>query len=377
MTNKEKGILGLVIAGAVLLLALIGFFMITENIEPGFVGYVYDRTIDPDSPEDNVVPVLQGTSVIDKPRYGLVFLNPFTQEMYISPTTVVSRSWTRTTQEGSNQDDSIAAGTIESKNVPVDIYLSVQPSDVGKIIKNWGVDRSFESIVDDELYGVMKGEVKKVTRKVSVYNFQAKVEEMQKEIFENLDKVLQTRYGIKLVRFEFGNVHIPRDILEEIEKKTKAINEVELAELDAQRQAEVNEKEVARQEAESKQELIKRKAETDAAAYEKERYAKAKALAREQEADAEAYAIRKKAQAQKDAAKDKLEAAKLEKEAELQRQMAFTDKYFADRELDLQTDAVKSINDKLEIIVAPEGGNGIGSIPGTLSILDKINKGIK
>jgi len=377
MTNKEKGILGLVIAGAVLLLALIGFFMITENIEPGYVGYVYDRTIDPDSPEDNVVPVLQGTSVIDKPRYGLVFLNPFTQEMYISPTTVVSRSWTRTNQEGSNQDDSIAAGTIESKNVPVDIYLSVQPSDVGKIIKNWGVDRSFESIVDDELYGVMKGEVKKVTRKVSVYNFQAKVEEMQKEIFNNLAKVLQTRYGIKLVRFEFGNVHIPQDILEEIEKKTKAINEVELAELDAKRQAEVNAKEVAKQEAESKQELIKRKAETDAAAYEKERDAKAKALAREQEADAEAYAIRKKAQAQKDAAKDKLEAAKLEKEAELQRQMAFTDKYFADRELDLQTDAVKSINDKLEIIVAPEGGNGIGSIPGTLSILDKINKGIK
>ena len=377
MTNKEKGILGLVIAGAVLLLALIGFFMITENIEPGYVGYVYDRTIDPDSPEDNVVPVLQGTSVIDKPRYGLVFLNPFTQEMYISPTTVVSRSWTRTNQEGSNQDDSIAAGTIESKNVPVDIYLSVQPSDVGKIIKNWGVDRSFESIVDDELYGVMKGEVKKVTRKVSVYNFQAKVEAMQKEIFENLDKVLQTRYGIKLVRFEFGNVHIPQDILEEIEKKTKAINEVELAELDAKRQAEVNAKEVAKQEAESKQELIKRKAETDAAAYEKERDAKAKALARKQEADAEAYAIRKKAQAQKDAAKDKLEAAKLEKEAELQRQMAFTDKYFADRELDLQTDAVKSINDKLEIIVAPEGGNGIGSIPGTLSILDKINKGIK
>jgi regulator of protease activity HflC (stomatin/prohibitin superfamily) len=362
MNIKQKGFIGLIVFGILVVLAGVGFFMVTDNIEPGFVGYIYDRTIDPDNPGENSVPVLEGTSVINQPRYGLVWLNPFTQEMYISPTTIISRNWTKNEQEGSKQDDSIEAGTVEGKNVIVDIYMSVQPENVAKIIKNWGVKKDFETIVDDELYGVMKGEVKKVTRKTSVYNFQAKVSDMQTEIFENLRGTLSDKYGIKLIRFEFGNILVPREIQEEINRKTSAINEVELAELDAQRQAEVNAKEVARQEAESKQELIQRQAAADADAYEKER-----------KADAEAYSIERKAEAIKMAANNKYEAAILEKKAELEKQQAYTDVYFADRKLDLQTKAVTSINDKMKIIVTPEDGSGIGSMPGIMGILNEIS----
>lgn len=359
----KKGIIGLIALGVLLLLSMIGFFLITENVTPGYVGYIYDRTLDPENPENNDVPVLEGTSVINQPRYGLVWINPFTQELYVAPTTIISRNWTKNKQEGSPTDQSIKAGTIEGKNVDVDIYLSVQPKDVGKIIKNWGVKRRFEDIVDEELYGVVKGEVKKVSRKISVYDFQAKVAEMQKEIFENLAEVLDTKYGISLVRFEFGNVDPPEEIVAEINKKTEAINKVELAELDAKRQAEINKKNVAQQQAESEKELIKRQAEADAAAYE-----------RKMAADAEAYEVERKAEARKKAAQDLFEAAVLEKEAELEKQKAYTDAYFRNLQMQVQLEAVRNINDKVKIIVTDESGAGIGSIPGIKAILDELTK---
>jgi len=39
MNNKQKGFIGLIVFGILVVLAGVGFFMVTDNIEPGFVGY--------------------------------------------------------------------------------------------------------------------------------------------------------------------------------------------------------------------------------------------------------------------------------------------------------------------------------------------------
>lgn len=331
--NKNK-IVGLVSIIVVSLLGLFGYMITHTNIKAGFVGYVYDRTLKPDDSR-----VIQGTSVIDKAVTGRIGINPLTQEVYTYPTTVVSRSWTKD-GELKDQDQAFIVGTKEGQNVVVDIYMSVQPQDVGKIIKIWG-GQDFETIVDRELYGLAKGKASIITQNYSVYNFQASKSTMQKEIFDSLSTDLKEKYGILLVRLEMGNTVLPADIQTKINEKASAINAVELTKLEKERQDVENEKIVALQKAESQKELIQK----------------------QMSADANSYEITKKAEANESAAKMELETAKLKKQAELELQQTYTDSYLKNREISLKYEAIKALNERLTVVIDNGDGTGLSSIP--------------
>ncbi len=347
-----KKFIASVIAVGVLVIGLLVCYLVThETIQAGYVGYVYDRNV---RGGDNVI---EGTSVINVERTGRIRINPITQEVLKYPTTITAKNWTAP-EEGDNkgEDWSMQIPTREGKNVDADIYISVRPTDIAKIIKSFGT-KSFDSIVDNDIYGLTKGKVSIVSQKYSVYDVQASRSEVQSESFDILANELSDTYGVELVRLEIGTLKLPEDIQKKIDQKTDAQNQVELARLERQKQDEVNQQVVDQQKAQSEKETLERQAKADAAAYEKEKAAEAELKAQESKLKV---------------AELQVQQAKLEKEAELEKQKSYTDEYFRDKQLENEEAAIKAINSNLEIIVTDGSGSGLSSLVGLERILNAI-----
>lgn len=325
-----------------------------ETIPAGFVGYVYDRNARQD---DNVIP---GTSVINEARTGRITINPITQDVLTYPTTIVSENWTNESEGDSwnGNDMSMQIASQEGKNIDADIYLSVKPTDIEKIIKSFGT-KKFDDIVNNDIYGLAKGKLSSVSQAYSVYDVQSSRTEIQKQVFDILSATLNDVYGVELVRFEIGTLILPADIQEKIDQKTQAQNEVELAKLERQKQDEINQQIVDEQKAQSEKELLQRQAEADAAAYEITKAAEAQVTAQEAEVKI---------------AELKVEQAKLEKEAELEKQKSFTAEYFRDKELDVQAQAVQAINSSVKTIITSGEGEGYGGLVGIKEVIDSVGK---
>lgn len=351
--TKIKVITTAIIVGIVAIFGLVSFAACTENIGTGYVGYKYDRTI-PNGSERTI----EGTSVIDEQLTGLIWLNPFTQEILRYPTTIVSRNWTGLAEGDNKEDWSMTVGTNEGKNIDVDVYISVKPRNIGLIIKNFGT-KSFDSIVDDDIYGLAKGKLSVITQNYSVYNIQSTRSEIQTETASILAETLLNTYGVELIRFEIGTLSLPADIQTKIDEKTNAINEVELAKLQRQKQDETNQMIVDQQKAESEKELVERQTKADAAAYEKQKAAEAELTVAENKIKV---------------AEAEVEVAKLEKEAELEKQKSFTEQYFRDKTLDVQLKAAEAINGSVQTIITDGDGNGYAGLIGIKEILDSINE---
>lgn len=349
-----KGFVAVLVSAVILTLAiLVGYSVTHETIPAGYVGYVYDRTAKPD--EDDVI---EGTSVINQERTGRIKINPITQEVLTYPTTIVSKNWTCIAEGDNRTDMSMQMATKEGKNIDADVYISVRPIDIGKIIKSFGT-KSFDTIVDNDIYGLAKGKMSSVTQAYSVYDVQSSRTEIQQEVFSILSTNLENIYGVELVRFELGTLNLPQDIQSKIDQKTEAQNEVELARLEREKQDEVNQQIVDAQKAQSEKELLQRQTEADAKAYEVTKEAEARLAAQ---------------QAEVDIAKLQVEQARLEKEAELEAQEAFTDNYFRDKELDVQMEAVKAINSSVKTIITSGDGEGFSGLVGIKEILDGIKQ---
>jgi regulator of protease activity HflC (stomatin/prohibitin superfamily) len=334
------------------ILGIIAYNVTHETIPAGFVGYVYDRTARAD---DNVIP---GTSVINEARTGRIRINPVTQDVLTYPTTIVSENWTNESEGDSwnGTDMSMQIASQEGKNIDTDIYISVKPIDIEKIIKSFGT-KKFDSIVNNDIYGLAKGKLSSVSQAYSVYDVQSSRTEIQQQVFNILSETLSDIYGVELVRFEIGTLILPADIQEKIDQKTQAQNEVELAKLERQKQDEINQQIVDEQKAQSEKELLQRQAEADAAAYEITKAAEAQVTAQE---------------AQVKIAELKVEQARLEKEAELEKQKSYTDEYFKDKELDVQKAAVEAINPSIKTIVTSGNGEGFEAIIGLKEVLEQV-----
>ena len=337
----KKFISAITLSVIIAVIGVVGYVLTHETIPAGYVGYVYDRTA---SEKDNV---LEGTSVLDAERTGRISVNPMTQTVLTYPTTIISKNWTALDEGDNKVDMSMQIASKEGKNIDADVYISVRPVDIAKIIRTFGT-KSFDSILDNDIYGLVKGKLSSVSQSYSIYDIQASRTEIQSSAFNILSEILNDTYGVELTRLEFGTLVLPADIQAKIDQKTQAQNEVEMAKLDRQKQDEINQKIVDQQKAESEKELLERQAKADAAAYEKKAAAEAELAAAQLE----------------------LEQAKLEKEAELERQKAYTDAYFRDKELDNELAAAKAINPNIETIITSGGGEGYGALVGLGRVLD-------
>ena len=194
-----------------------------------------------------------------------------------------------------------------------------------------------------------------ITQNYSVYDIQSSRSAIQNETAEILSDTLLNTYGIELVRFEIGTLSLPQDIQAKIDEKTNAMNEVELAKLQREKQDETNQMIVDQQKAESEKELVRRQSEADAAAYEKEKAAEAELVVAENKVKV---------------AEANVEVARLEKEAELEKQKSFTSEYFRDKELEVQLAAVEAINPSVKTIITDGSGEGYAGLVGIKEILE-------
>ena len=344
-----KKVFAAVVLAAFLAIGGIVVFLLThETIPAGYVGYIYDRTA-----RENVI---EGTSVLAVERTGRVRINPFTQDVLTYPTTIIAKNWTSLDEGDNKVDMSMQIASEEGKNIDADIYISVRPMDIAKIIKSFGT-KSFDSIIDNDIYGLTKGKLSTVSQKYSVYDMQSSRTEIQNAVFAVLSETLEEVYGVELVRFEIGTLVLPADIQQKIDQKTQAQNEVELAKLERQKQDEINQQLVDEQKAQSEKELLQRQAKADASAYEKKAAAEAELAAQE---------------AKVKTAELQVKQAELEKEAELERQKAFTPEYFRDKELEVEKAAVQAINPSVQTIITSGDGEGYGALIGLNRILDTI-----
>lgn len=364
----KKFITALVLILVCLVGGLIVYAATHETIPAGYVGYVYDRTAGPDDD------VIAGTSVLNMQRTGRIAINPVTQDVLTYPTTIISKNWT-CLEEGDNKEDmSMQIASREGKAIDADIYISVRPVDIGKIIKSFGT-KSFDSIIDNDIYGLSKGKLNGVTQEYSVYDIQASRTEIQQKVFDVLKGVLNDVYGVDLIRFELGTLVLPEDIQLKIDAKTEAQNEVELAKLERAKQDEINQQVVDQQKAQSEKNTILRQAEADAKAYEVEKQAKAQIEAQKSEAEVARIKREEKEAEQRtqvEIARMKVEEAQLKKEAELESQKTLTEEYFRDRELDVQEKAVSAINGSVKTIITSGDGEGYSALIGIKEIVDSI-----
>ena len=116
---------------------------------------------------------------------------------------------------------------------------------------------------------------------------------------------------------------------------------------------------VDQQKAESEKELVRRQSEADAKAYEKQKAAEADLLVAENNVKV---------------AEADVEMARLQKEAELEKQKSYTEEYFRDKELDVQLEAVKAINPSIETIITDGSGNGYAGLVGIQKILESLGE---
>ena len=350
LSYMKKFITALTVIAVFLIGGIIIYSATHETIPAGFVGYVYDRTA---GSGDNVI---EGTSVLDEERTGRIRINPVTQDVLKYPTTIVSKNWTSLAEGDNKVDMSMQIASKEGKNIDADIYISVRPVDIGKIIKSFGT-KSFDSIVDNDIYGLCKGKLSGVTQSYSVYDIQSSRTEIQQKVFDILFDTLREVYGVELVRLELGTLNLPQDIQSKIDQKTEAQNEVELARLEREKQDEVNQQIVDQQKAQSEKELLQRQTEADAAAYEVTKQAQAKLEAQEAEVEI---------------ARLKVQEAELEKQAELESQATYTEAYFRNRELDIQEAAAKAINNSVRTIVTSGEGEGYSGLVGLKEVLKEM-----
>lgn len=346
-----KGIIALVLTVIVAVIGIIGYNIFYEVLDPGYVGYIYDRSA---NAEDNVIP---GTSVLNEQHTGRILINPVTQSIQEYPTSKISVSFTGPEENDWNgKDMSITVVTSDGKKVDMDVYLEIQFVDIPKVIQSFAT-KKYATIIDENVYAITRGRLNSLSQEISVYDIQTQLEAMRTAAEEAIGTELFESYGIQLCYLELGAPNLPEDIQQKIQEKTDAVNAVELAKLERQKQDEINQQIVDQQKAQSEKEKLQRQADADAAAYERERAAEAELAV---------------AEAQVKIAEQELEVAKLEKEAALEAQKAYTEDYFRDKELDVQRAAVEAINPSVKTIITSGDGEGFSGLVGVKEILNSI-----
>ena len=71
-------------------------------------------------------------------------------------------------------------------------------------------------------------------------------------------------------------------------------------------------------------------------------------------------------------AEQELKIAELNKQAELEKQKAYTKEYFENKKLDVQQSAVEAINPSVKTIITSGDGEGYSGLVGVKEVLDSI-----
>lgn len=251
--KKFFGAVGAVI-GIIFLIIL--FFSCTENITPGNVGVIYDRT------------VRSHGGVLQTPKTGFIWVNPITQRVAEYPIATRTVYLTKAKTEGSEGDDSFALPSKEGQSMSVDINFSYS-IDAAKAPMLYAKFRGQDIEVIEQSY--IRSNIKSAMQDVSgTYSILEIYGEKRSEIAAKAMKLAAKRLGdcgIVMETLNFGDIRPPESVRVAISSKIEAMQRVDTAK--AQNQQAKIDADTAKTQAEGEANAILAKANAQAEANKK------------------------------------------------------------------------------------------------------------
>lgn len=218
-TSKiSKPKLGALIWAAGIMFALFLFFSTFENIKPGWVGVVYDRTQH------------ENFGVLPDIKTGFTFINPVTQSIIEYPVATRTVSLTKHQEKKEVVDESMSLPTVEGQNLSADINFSyhVDPAKAPILytkFRGLSIDVIEESFIRSNLRSTLQN----VSGRYSVLDaYGSKRAEITHEAQGEAQAFFEES-GIVLENLNFGDVRLPDSIANAVQAKINAIQAAETA----------------------------------------------------------------------------------------------------------------------------------------------------
>ena len=199
----------LLVVGLVALVLLGLMFSSWRNINPGFVGIVFDKA------NHNVT-----TGALEP---GWTFINPLTKAIQEYPVTIQTYPMVQSSDEGVSRDDSIKVQSNEGQQINLDVVIQyqVEKAKASQLYLDWG---------GAPISVVEAGVVRQYTRSqvpvvASKYTWEeitsTKRAEMVEDIISILTKEFDRRH-LTLVSFGIREVHLPLALQRSLDQKIQA-----------------------------------------------------------------------------------------------------------------------------------------------------------
>ena len=202
--------LGTIFVAVVLAFVLLRFtFSAWRNINPGFVGIVFDKA------HHDVT-----TGALDP---GWAFINPFTQAIQEYPITIQTYQMVQSPEEGAPRDDSIKVQSSEGQQINLDVVIQyqVEKSKASQLYVDWG---------GAPISVVELGVVRQYTRSqvpvvASKYTWEEITASKRAEMIKDMAGILGVEFErrhLTMVSFGVREVHLPQSLQRALDAKIQA-----------------------------------------------------------------------------------------------------------------------------------------------------------
>ena len=197
------------VIGIVALILLAFTFSAWRNINPGYVGIVFDKA------NHNVT-----TGALDP---GWAFINPLTQAIQEYPITIRTYPMVQSSDEGQTGDDSIKVQSNEGQQINLDVVIQYQvaKAQASQLYLDWG---------GAPISVVESGVVRQYTRSqvpvvASKYTWEEITSVKRAQMVTDIETILREEFSrrhLTLVSFGIREVHLPQALQRSLDQKIQA-----------------------------------------------------------------------------------------------------------------------------------------------------------
>ena len=255
----------LLVSAGVIVALLILFRMSLRNIQPGYVGIVFDKVSH------------KVTAQAKEPGWAVI--NPFTQSIQEYPVTIQTYSMVFKSSEGQvSGDDSIKVQSSEGQQINLDVVIQYQviKDEAGALYEDWG-GAGIVTVEDRVVRQYTRSQVPVIAAR---YGWEEITASQRGEIATQVSTVLKEEFArrhLDMISFGIREVHLPAALQQALDAK-----------IQAQQQAEQQQYQLAQAKIKAEQDKVE---------------AQGHAAAVEAQAEGDAQAIRIRASAQSEANK--------------------------------------------------------------------------
>lgn len=227
MSKRKSGLVGGIITGAIIFIALICLVMCIEKVPVGYEAVVYSVN---GGVQDETL--TQGWHIIAPTKKAKIFTISNEQLLL-----------TQDSREGSKDDESFKVSTSDDASIAISFQMTYK-FDETKLIDTYKKFRGMdgETIVNNRVKSVLKSKVSEVTTDYSMMDiYSGNRSEINNKLTEYLNNQFDDSYGIQVLDASVIDVHPDEQLKEAInnrvtalQKKQQAMAEQETAKVEAE-----------------------------------------------------------------------------------------------------------------------------------------------